>query len=195
VNVSTPRLTRHPLDARSPPLRGFLAFEQAALHWTRRLALLGGWVLLGVALITVADALLRKFFSRPIQGTFEATELLLAAIIFFAMPYTGLLDGHVSVDLLTGRLSRRGQQMVLAVNALICAAVLSVIAWRMGLLAAEYAHTARTTITMRIPVLPFIVPVVAAAWLAALGFLVQAAGALARIAQPNLPDPGAAGGQ
>jgi TRAP-type transport system small permease protein len=186
---------RRPLDARSPPLRGFLAFEGAALRWTRRLALLAGWVLVGVALVTVADALLRKLFARPIQGTFEATELLLAAIIFFAMPYTGILDGHVSVDLLTGRLSRRSQHMVLGVNALISAALLGVIAWRMGLLATEYAHTARTTITMRIPVMPFIVPVAAAAWLAALGFLVQAAGALARMARPELPDPGAPGGR
>jgi TRAP-type mannitol/chloroaromatic compound transport system permease small subunit len=174
-------------------VEAYLALERVAVRWTRWLALAGGFVLLAVALLTVADALLRKFWSRPIQGTFEATELLLAAIIFFAMPYTGLVDGHVSVDFLTGRLSRRGQQAVLAVNALVCAAVLGIIAWRMGLLAAEYARTARTTITMRIPVLPFIVPVTATAWLAAVSFALQAAAALVRVARPDLPDLGTSG--
>jgi TRAP-type C4-dicarboxylate transport system permease small subunit len=167
---------------------GFRGFERAAA-WTRRLALLGGWLLLLVALVTAADALLRKFASRPIPGTFEATELLLAAIIFFAMPYTGLTDGHVSVDIVTSRLPVRAQYAILGINALVCAVVLGFVAWQMGLLAAEYARTARTTITARIPVVPFIVPVTAAAWLAALGFVVQALGGFARAARPDLAPP------
>jgi TRAP-type C4-dicarboxylate transport system permease small subunit len=137
----------------------------------------------------VADALLRKFLSRPIQGTFEASELLLAAVVFAGMPYTGLTDAHVSVDLLTSRLPRRAQSAVIAANAAVCALVLAGIAWQMGLLAAEYAATARTTITARIPVLPFIAPVTAAAWLAALGFAVQAAAAAARAAMPTPEAP------
>ena len=43
-----------------------LGLERVALVWTRRLALLGGWLLLGVALVTVADALRRSLFGRPI---------------------------------------------------------------------------------------------------------------------------------
>jgi len=165
----------------------FLSLERAAVAWTRRLALLGGWLLVGIAVVTVLDALLRKLLSRPIQGTFEATELVLAAIIFFALPYTGLVDGHVSVDLLTGRLGARAQSVIVAVNALVCAIVLGFIAYQMGLLAAEYGRTARTTITMRIPVLPFIAPVTAAAGLAALAFVVQALGALVRALRGELP--------
>ncbi len=165
--------------------------EAQATRWTRYLALGGGWVLLGVAVLTVADALLRKFLSRPLPGTFEASELLLAAVIFFAMPYTGLTDGHVSVDFLTGRLSARGQAVILGLNALVCAVVLGFIAYQMGLLAAEYGRTARTTITMRIPILPFIVPVTAAAALAALGFVVQALAAFARAAAPRAAATGA----
>jgi len=161
------------------------SLEAQATRWTRYLALGAGWVLLGVAVLTVADALLRKFLSRPLPGTFEASELLLASVIFFAMPYTGLTDGHVSVDLLTGRLSARAQTVILGVNALVCAVILGFIAYQMGLLAAEYGRAARTTITMRIPILPFIVPVTAAAALAALGFVVQALAAFARAAAPG----------
>jgi TRAP-type C4-dicarboxylate transport system permease small subunit len=164
-----------------------LGFERAALLWTRRLALLGGWLLLGVALVTVADALRRSLLGRPIQGTFEATELVLAVIIFFGLPYTGITDGHVSVDFLTSRLGPRTQYAIIAVNALVCAALLGLITHQMADLAAEYMATRRTTITVRIPIVPFILPVAVAAALATLGFVVQAVGAGARALRPAMP--------
>ena len=139
-----------------------LAVERLAVTWTRRLALVGGFTLLAASIVTVADALLRKFFSRPIQGTFEATELLLAVIIFFALPYTGLTDAHAVLDLTVNRLPKRSQDVIIGLNGLFCAVVLGVVAYEMGLLAAEYGRTARTSITMRIPVYPFILPAVAA---------------------------------
>lgn len=168
-------------------LNALLGLERAALVWTRRLAFVGGWILLGVASLTVADALLRKFLSRPIQGAFEASELFLAAIVFFALPYTGLTDGHVSVDFLTSRLRPRVQSAIIAANALVCAALLGFIAYQMGSLATEYGGTGRTTITARIPIFPFLVPVTGAAWLATLGFVVQALSALLRTIRPQLP--------
>jgi TRAP-type transport system small permease protein len=170
----------------------FLALERIATHWTRRLALLSGWLLLAVAVITASDALLRDFLGRPLPGTFEATELVLAAIIFFGLPYTSLTDGHVSVDFLTGRLGPRTQYAIIAVNALLCAGLFGVITLQMTALAAEFLATQRTTITMRIPIFPCIVSVTVTAGLAALACIVQAAGAALRawrIDLPPLPTP------
>jgi TRAP-type C4-dicarboxylate transport system permease small subunit len=161
--------------------------ERAAVLWTRRLALLGGWLLLLTAFATVVDALLRYFLSRPLPGSFEATELLLAAIVFFGLPYVCVTDGNVSVDALTRRLRPGFQHALIALNALLSAALLALIAYQMTHLAEEYWATARTTISARIPIFPFIVPVTAAAGLAALGFVVQALGALARALRPDLP--------
>jgi TRAP-type C4-dicarboxylate transport system permease small subunit len=168
--------------------------ERAAVLWTRRLALLGGCLLLLTAFATVVDALFRYFLSRPLPGTFEATELLLAAIVFFGLPYVCTTDGNVSVDALTRRLRPALQQVLIALNALLSAALLALIAYQMTHLANEYWATARTTLSYRIPILPFLLPVTAAAALAALGFVVQALGALARAARPDLPPaPGTSG--
>ena len=168
-----------------------LAVERLAVVWTRRLALVGGFILLAVSIVTVLDALLRKLLSRPIQGTFEATELLLALIIFSAMAYTGLTDAHAILDLTTNRLPQRAQSVIIGLNGLFCAVVLGVIAYEMGLVAGEYGRTARTTITMRIPVYPFIMSATAFGWFAALGFVIQALAALARAVRPE-PAVGAA---
>jgi TRAP-type C4-dicarboxylate transport system permease small subunit len=171
-------------------MRGaLLAVELVATTWARRLALLGSWLLLAVAVVTVTDALLRYLVGRPIQGTFEATELALATIIFFAMPYTALTDGHVSVDLLACRFPARVQWALIGANALVCAVTVGFIAAEMGLLAVEYVRTARTTITARIPVSPFILLVTGAAWLTAAAFAVQAVAALGRAARTG-PPPG-----
>lgn len=164
----------------------YLAFERAVVRWTRRLALLAGWILLAIGFLTVADATLRYGFNRPLPGTFELTELVLAVIIFFGLPYTGLIDGHVAVDILTARLSPRAQHAFIAVTSLVVAALLGVITWEITRLADEFLRTNRTTITARIPVLPFAVPVALAAALATLTAVLQAVGALCRMARPEL---------
>lgn len=159
-----------------------LAVERLAVTWSRGLALAGAWILLGLSVVTVFDALLRKFLNRPIQGTFEATELLLALVIFLALPHTGLSGGHVALDLFTNRLSQRTQSIVIGLNALFFAAVLIVLSYELGLLAADYGRTGRTTITMRIPVYPVAAAVVVASWLAVLAAVIQALAAFARAA-------------
>jgi TRAP-type C4-dicarboxylate transport system permease small subunit len=164
-----------------------LTIERIATVWTRRLALLGGWLLLAVAIVTSFDALLRDFVGRPLPGTFEATELMLAVIIFFGLPYTSLTDSHVSVDFLTSHLSRRTQYAIIAVNAMICAALFGVITLQLLTLAMEFLTTKRTTITMRMPIFPCLVPITITAALTALGFILQAVGATLRFWHTGLP--------
>jgi TRAP-type C4-dicarboxylate transport system permease small subunit len=165
----------------------FLEIERLARHWTRSLARIGGWLLLGIAIMTALDALLRDFLGRPLPGTFEATGLMLAVIIFFGLPYTSLTDGHVSVDFLTSRLGQRTQYAIIALNALVCAGLLGIITLQMLPLAADFLATQRKTITMRMPIFPWIVPVTVTAGLAALAFVVQAVGAALRAMRPSLP--------
>lgn len=160
-----------------------LAVERLAVVSSRVLALLAGFFLVLLSIVTVFDALLRKFLNRPIQGTFEATELLLAVIIFLALPYTGLTEGHVMLDLFTNRLSRRAQFVVIGLNALFFTAVLATLSYELTVLAADYGRTARTTITMRIPIYPVAVVVVACAWLSCLAAVIQAFAAFARAAR------------
>jgi TRAP-type C4-dicarboxylate transport system permease small subunit len=166
-----------------------LALERTATAWARRLALVGGFILVGVSLATVGDSLLRSFLGRPIPGAFEATELVLAVLIFFGLPYTSLVDGHVGVDFVTQRLSARAQHAVVAVNALATAALLGLITVEMIGLAEEFSSTARTTITARIPVVPFLAAVAVAAALSVVAFLIVALGALVRAVRPGLPAP------
>ncbi len=50
--------------------------------------------------LTCVDVVGRYLFNSPIRGGFEVTEMLLAGLIFTALPLVTLRGDHVTVDLL-----------------------------------------------------------------------------------------------
>ena len=65
--------------------------------------LLGGFaatLLFSLMMLTLLDVLGRYALSAPINGSYEITELLLAAIIFSALPLVSAKDDHITVDLI-----------------------------------------------------------------------------------------------
>jgi TRAP-type C4-dicarboxylate transport system permease small subunit len=57
-------------------------------------------------LLTVADVILRATANRPIHGTLEIVELLLACTFFLALPAAFLREEHIVVDLIDGAAPR-----------------------------------------------------------------------------------------
>jgi TRAP-type C4-dicarboxylate transport system permease small subunit len=58
-------------------------------------ALLGG-----MAAVTFVDVIGRYLMNRPLRGAFELTEVLMAAVIFAALPSLTLRREHIAIDLL-----------------------------------------------------------------------------------------------
>jgi len=52
-----------------------------------------------------AEVLMRYFFSMPIPGHLEGSELLMPIIVFLALSYTQATRGHVGMDLVLDALS------------------------------------------------------------------------------------------
>jgi TRAP-type C4-dicarboxylate transport system permease small subunit len=64
------------------------------------LGIIAAIVLFGLMLITCLDVVGRYFFGRPVYGAFEITEMLLATLIFAALPLVTIRNEHVTVDVL-----------------------------------------------------------------------------------------------
>jgi TRAP-type C4-dicarboxylate transport system permease small subunit len=143
-------------------------------------------LLLAMMLVTVIDVIGRYFFGRPLAGSSELTELLLAATIFMGLPAVCLEDGHVTVDLVTERLPAwtRGWR-VLAMR-VICAVVLAVIGWRLIVHGMRLASYQEVTIYLRLPVAPVAYAMGGLAWLAA---LLVALLVVLRVPEGRLSDP------
>ena len=79
-------------------------------------------------LLTVADVVLRAVSNRPIRGTFEIVELLLACTFFLALPAVFLRDEHLVVDVIDP-LAPRWVPRLKRIAELVAIPVLGLMAW------------------------------------------------------------------
>lgn len=106
-------------------------------------------------LVTCVDVVGRYFFSAPLSGAFEITEILLAALVFAALPLTTERREHIEVDLLNVVLSDGAKRFLSAFAGLFSAAVLATLAWRLASHAVSAAQDGATTNALGIPLAPF----------------------------------------
>jgi TRAP-type C4-dicarboxylate transport system permease small subunit len=66
--------------------------------------LIAGLIAFATMALVVANALMRKLFNRPLEGTLEIVEAMLPLLIFLAIAFTQLNKGHIRVILLTRHL-------------------------------------------------------------------------------------------
>lgn len=97
--------------------------------FTQKCSLLGAVVLIGLMLLTVGDVILRYFFNAPILGSYELTEFLLVAMVFFAIPWATLKKANVRVDLLVGRLPSKVRAVFDSVSCFMSLFVTALFAW------------------------------------------------------------------
>jgi TRAP-type C4-dicarboxylate transport system permease small subunit len=143
------------------------SFERAL----RALALASGFILLFVMVYTVADVVMRYAFNRPFSGSVEVTEFSMSLIVFLALPFTGWVGAHISVDLFEKYLDRPSLRLLPSVIAFMGAALFALIAWRVML---ETTATLNQTSNMlRMPHYPFRLAVAVCSLLFAIVLLVQ----------------------
>jgi TRAP-type C4-dicarboxylate transport system permease small subunit len=143
------------------------SFERAL----RALALASGFILLFVMVYTVADVVMRYAFNRPFSGSVEVTEFSMSLIVFLALPFTGWVGAHISVDLFEKFLDRPALRLLPSVIAFMGAALFALIAWRVML---ETSATLNQTSNMlRMPHYPFRLAVAFCSLLFAIVLLVQ----------------------
>ena len=73
--------------------------ERLALKVSRSIALLAGFVLLWIVLVTCIDVVGRYFFNSPLYAGAEIIQVSMAGVIFFSLPYMFFKNEHIIVDL------------------------------------------------------------------------------------------------
>lgn len=122
-------------------------------------------------LLTVADVALRALFNRPLHGTFELIELLLAGAFFFALPAAFLRDEHIVVDVVDRSLPR-AVPWLRRIAAGIAVVLLAVLTWQGARAAYDTWTFGDVTMDLSLPRILYWIPVLvglacatlAAAW-------------------------------
>ena len=104
-------------------------------------------------LLTVADVLLRAG-GHPIIGTFEIVALLLALVIGFGIPQVSLDRGHVYMDFLLEKLSRKGKNVMNTFTRVLCLGFFAFIGINLFNVGARFHASGEVSATIKIPFYP-----------------------------------------
>jgi TRAP-type C4-dicarboxylate transport system permease small subunit len=107
-------------------------------------------VLFAMMTLTCADVIGRYFFSKPIFGGFEITEMALAAMIFLALPLVTLRNEHITVDVFDAITPDWVFRLQHVVSCLIGMLSTGYLAWRLWLRADTLYTGGETTAQLKI---------------------------------------------
>lgn len=103
--------------------------DAAAGRWLDRLALAGVLALMAAMLVVMADIVARKALGFSIKGTLDIGQLAQVACVFSVLPVTFLRESNIAVDFFTDRLPPRALAALRCAVQLVCALLVSAIAW------------------------------------------------------------------
>jgi TRAP-type C4-dicarboxylate transport system permease small subunit len=121
--------------------------------------------------LTCVDVIARYAFNSPVTGAYELTEILLATLIFLALPLTTAAGEHIEVELLDGMKSNLLKRLGTMAAAICTIGVFAVIALEMTDHAEKLARRGRVTDSLEIPLS-------LVGWLGAVSFGLSALAAL-----------------
>lgn len=124
---------------------------RGAWHYLEKtLGLVCAALLVAMMSLTAVDVIARYLLNAPIKGAFELTEILLACLVFAAMPITTGAREHIEVELFDPK-SVPMRRMLAAIATLSGIVVFAVIGFEIFEYAGRMAKYGQTTNSLKIP--------------------------------------------
>jgi len=112
-------------------------------------------VLAALMVLTASDVTLRYVFNRPIIGSYDLTEYMMAVVVSFGLAYCALLKGHVRVDLVVSHLPQRVQVTIDSITGLLSLFLFSIITWQSFVYMKLLFDSGLESTVLHIPRFPF----------------------------------------
>lgn len=113
-------------------------------------------ILMMLMLLTVGDVAGRYLFGRPIPGTFELTQFMLALIVFCSIGFTQVCKAHISIDVMVSRFSPRARAIIDSVTCLLSLGLFSVVTWQSAVHAVRTWRAGEVAGVLPLPIYPFV---------------------------------------
>lgn len=122
----------------------------------RTIALGGGLLTLGIALLVTASVISRRVWGQPVPGDFEFVQMATAVTLFAFLPLCQSHRGNIAVDTFTSRLPRAWQRGLDGAWDLTYAAFMVMISLGLVRAALEAYGYGTTTMVLGLPIWPAI---------------------------------------
>lgn len=133
-------------------MRAYHLLEKAIIKLSEVMGLIATVVLLGMMLITVTDIVGRYFFTKPVIGCTEMTEVMMVCVGFLGVALCGLQDKHIKIEILVDLFPQKIKEVLIVLNYILVAGLSVFISWRNLI---EATNTHRKTLLLHIPHSPF----------------------------------------
>jgi tripartite ATP-independent transporter DctM subunit len=132
------------------------SLEAVTFPLTRFVNGIGVFSLAMMMLVTTVDVISRFIFNLPVLGSIEITGFLLVATILLGIPYAAAKKQHVTIDILTYKLSDRKRLVLHSITTLVAISLFSVVVWRSIQYAILMDKMNRVTAVLQTPIFPFV---------------------------------------
>lgn len=129
--------------------------ENVSRQFTKWLALLGLVGLVVLAMLTIADVMMRWLFADPLDGISDLYRLLVAVVVASFFPSAFAERGHISINFLSAILPRAGRKAVAVLASFVTLAFTCVIGWQFIRYCLEVYEAGETTWLLGINVTPW----------------------------------------
>jgi len=127
----------------------------------RGMSAIAAGMLVAMMILTGADVTLRYIFNRPILGSFEITEFMMAITVALGLAYCALQKAHVRSDVVVSRLPQWTQAALNSIASLAFLGLFILITWQSIYRAQAMIDTRLTSSVLYIPKFPFVFVVTA----------------------------------
>lgn len=122
--------------------------------WYRALAAIAAVLILLLIAVTCVDVIGRYALNRPFGAAYELTQILLAALVFIALPLTSADGGHVEVDLALHLFPRAVQRLLGRIAGAVSGLVLGYFSWRLVLIGLTQLDEGTRSASLAVPMAP-----------------------------------------
>ena len=126
-----------------------------AVSWVERLlTIIAGVILFVTMTMTTIDVIGRYLFDRPLGFAYEVTALLMATVVFIALPSVTLHREHIAIGLIDSVWHGRVAASRNLVIALVIAACMLFLCYRMYLFVGRFHSYGDRTDVLKLPLYP-----------------------------------------
>lgn len=120
----------------------------------RAIAVGGGLLTLGIAILVTASVIGRRIWGQPVPGDFEFVQMATAVTLFAFLPLCQSHRGNIAVDTFTSRLPHTWQRWLDSAWDLTYAAFMTMISFGLFRAAFEARGYGTTTMVLGLPIWP-----------------------------------------
>jgi TRAP-type transport system small permease protein len=112
--------------------------------------------LIGMALVTCTDVILRSTINKPIFGSEEIVSIFAILTIGFALPYAHRQNSHVGVEILYRLLSAKRRRTIKLLTDGVSFILFAVLAWQMFIYAQVTQNSGALSMNLELPMYRFV---------------------------------------